>query len=86
MAISVAVLVGETAEWIPEIVEKTKKLTVGPGSQNVDISPVNTKDSLHRIEKLIGEGAKDAKVLLDGRGVKVQGYEKGNFVGPTVID
>ena len=86
MAISVAVLVGETAEWIPEIVEKTKKLTVGPGSQNVDISPVNTKDSLHRIEKLIGEGAKDAKVLLDGRGVKVPGYEKGNFVGPTVID
>ena len=86
MAISVAVLVGETAEWIPEIVEKTKKLTVGPGSQNVDIAPVNTKDSLHRIEKLIGEGAKDAKVLLDGRGVKVQGYEKGNFVGPTVID
>lgn len=52
----------------------------------MDISPVNTKDSLHRIEKLIGEGAKDAKVLLDGRGVKVQGYEKGNFVGPTVID
>lgn len=52
----------------------------------MDISPVNTKDSLHRIEKLIGEGARDAKVLLDGRGVKVQGYEKGNFVGPTVID
>lgn len=29
---------------------------------------------------------KEAKVLLDGRGVKVPGFEKGNFVGPTVID
>lgn len=29
---------------------------------------------------------KEAKVLLDGRGVKVPGFEKGNFIGPTVID
>lgn len=31
MAISVAVMVGESADWIPSIVEKTKKLQVGPG-------------------------------------------------------
>lgn len=35
---------------------------------------------------MIESGAKQAKVLLDGRGVKVPGYEKGNFVGATVID
>lgn len=36
---------------------------------------------------MIGQGAKEgAKVLLDGRGYKVPGYEKGNFVGATVID
>jgi len=42
MAISVAVMVGESQNWIPEIVEKSKSLTVGPGNQNKDIAPMNT--------------------------------------------
>lgn len=87
MAISVAILVGDAQQWIPDIVEKTRKLTVGPGSANVDISPLYTKDAKERVERLITESEKKgAKILLDGRGYKVQGYEKGNFVGPTVID
>jgi malonate-semialdehyde dehydrogenase (acetylating)/methylmalonate-semialdehyde dehydrogenase len=32
MAISTAVMVGESQKWIPEIVEKCRKLTVGPGN------------------------------------------------------
>ena len=43
MAISVVVLVGDADSWIPEIVEKTKKLTIGPGSENPDIGPTNNK-------------------------------------------
>jgi len=86
MAISVAVMVGESANWIPEIVEKSKKLTVGPGSGNFDIAPLISKESKARVEGLIAAGAKEAKVLLDGRGIKIKGYENGNFVGPTVID
>lgn len=87
MAISVAILVGDSQQWIPEIVEKTKKLTVGPGSQNVDIAPLNNKDALSRVNNLIDLGGKQgAKVLLDGRNYKVQGYDRGNFVGPTIID
>jgi len=35
---------------------------------------------------LIDKGAKEATVLLDGRNITVKGYEKGNFVGPTIID
>lgn len=61
-------------------------MTVGPGHENVDIAPLNTKDALQRVLGLIEKGSKEAKVLLDGRGVKVQGFEKGNFVGPTIID
>jgi malonate-semialdehyde dehydrogenase (acetylating)/methylmalonate-semialdehyde dehydrogenase len=38
------------------------------------------------VEGLIESGTKDAKVLLDGRGYKVPGFEKGNWIGPTVID
>ncbi len=40
MAIAVVVLVGDTKEWIPEIVEKSKKLKVGSGFENFDIAPL----------------------------------------------
>jgi malonate-semialdehyde dehydrogenase (acetylating)/methylmalonate-semialdehyde dehydrogenase len=40
MAIAVVVLVGDTKDWIPEIVEKTKKLKVGSGFDNFDIAPI----------------------------------------------
>lgn len=53
MAISVAIMVGESQEWIPEIVEKSRKLTVGAGTQVVDISPLITKESKTRVESLI---------------------------------
>ena len=53
---------------------------------NVDIGPVISKDSKKRIEKIIEGVAKEGgHVLLDGRGVKVDKYPNGNFVGPTVI-
>jgi malonate-semialdehyde dehydrogenase (acetylating)/methylmalonate-semialdehyde dehydrogenase len=87
MAISVAVLVGDAQQWIPEIVEKSKKLSVGSGMSNADIAPIITKESKERVEKLIGTAEKQgAKILLDGRGVKVPGFEKGNFIGQTIID
>jgi len=47
---------------------------------------MNSKTSLERVEYLVGAGTKEAKVLLDGRGIKVDGFPKGNFIGPTVID
>ena len=86
MATSVVVMVGDAAEWIPEIVEKTKTLTVGPGHENPDISPLNNIEHLRKVERLIADGEKNASLLLDGRGVKVEGYPKGNFIGPTIID
>jgi len=36
--------------------------------------------------KLIEQGSKEAKLILDGRGVKVAGHEDGNFIGATIID
>lgn len=86
MAIAVVVLVGDTQKWIPEIVEKTRKLKVGPGKDNFDIAPLHSKEHQKRVEDLIEDGAKNATILLDGRGVKVEGYPNGNFVGPTIID
>ena len=87
MALSVTVLVGEAQEWVPELVEKAKQLKIGPGTdESVDIAPLNSVEALERVERLIESGAKDGKLLLDGRKPKVDGYPKGNWVGPTVID
>ena len=87
MAISVVVLVGETRDWLPDIIEKAKKLKVGSGyDPSVDIAPMNSKEALKRVGVYIETGSKDAKLVLDGRNVKVHEYPKGNFIGPTIID
>lgn len=35
---------------------------------------------------MIADGQKNATLLLDGRGVQVEGYPNGNWIGPTIID
>src|SRR5579862_8049172 len=87
MATSVAVLVGDANKWIPDIVEKAKTLKVNAGTEKgADLGPVISKQALERIEGLIEAGVKEgAKLELDGRKPKIAGYEKGNFVAPTVF-
>jgi len=53
----------------------------------VQMGPVITRASKQRVEGLIAKGSADgAKAALDGRAVKIAGHERGNFVGPTVLD
>jgi malonate-semialdehyde dehydrogenase (acetylating)/methylmalonate-semialdehyde dehydrogenase len=87
MATSVTVLVGEAQKWIPDIVAKAKTLKVNAGSEKgTDVGPVVSKNAKNRILGLVEEGVKQgAKLELDGRSVKVPGFEKGNFVGPTIF-
>ena len=54
--------------------------------EGADLGPVISPQAKKRVVDLVTSGEKEgAKVLLDGRSIKVDGYEKGNFVGPTVI-
>jgi malonate-semialdehyde dehydrogenase (acetylating) / methylmalonate-semialdehyde dehydrogenase len=87
MATSVTVLVGEAQKWIPDIVSKAKTLKVNAGSEKgTDLGPVVSKNAKNRVLGLIEEGVKaGAKLDLDGRNIKVAGYEKGNFIGPTIF-
>ena len=86
MALSVAVLVGEANDWIPELVAKAKALRVGAGVDNPDLGPLVSCSARDRVLSLIEQGVKEgAKLELDGRSVSVDGYPDGNFVGPTIL-
>lgn len=87
MANSVLVLVGKAGEWLPEIIEKSKNLKVGPGIQrDADLGPLVSPQALKRVVSLIDKGEKEGATLaLDGRGCTVEGYPEGNFVGPTIF-
>lgn len=87
MANSVAVLVGQARDWLPEIVDKAKELRVGPGiDRTTDVGPLVNKNARERVLRLIDSGvSQGARLELDGRQVSVMGYESGNFVGPTIF-
>ncbi|KIW83755.1 methylmalonate-semialdehyde dehydrogenase (acylating) [Fonsecaea pedrosoi CBS 271.37] len=87
MALSVLLSVGETQQWIPDLVERTKSLRVDGGFENdVDLGPVITPQARKRVEGLIASAEEEgATILLDGRGYKPSKYPNGNWVGPTII-
>lgn len=87
MALSTAVFVGESSKWLPDLVARAKGLKVCCGfEKGANLGPLITKQAKERAERLITNAEKEgAKIILDGRGIKVPGYSNGNFVGPTVI-
>jgi len=89
MAISVAVAVGDIAEkLVNNIHEKAQKIKVAPWtSSEAEMGPVISKEHKEKVENYISIGEQEgAKLLLDGRNYKIQGYEKGYFLGPTLFD
>ena len=90
MAISVAVPVGEkTADRLVEaLAPKIRMMKVGPATDpEFEMGPVITADAKRRIEALIGQGVKEgAELVVDGRGLELQGYERGFFLGGSLFD
>ena len=87
MALSVVVLVGAAGAWIDEIKAKAESLIVSAGKHDKDLGPLISPAAKARVEHLIGTGVEEgASLILDGRGITVEGFEKGNFVGPTIFD
>lgn len=65
MALSVAILVGETQNWIPELVQRAQKLKVNAGHEpGTDVGPVISPQAKERILKLIESGIKQVSKTL----------------------
>ncbi|MEI6766245.1 MAG: CoA-acylating methylmalonate-semialdehyde dehydrogenase [Bacteroidota bacterium] len=82
MSACVIVAVGDCDATINRVVELASKVRCG-----FEMGAIVTRDSMNSIVGFINRAEKDgAKVILDGRNVVVAGKEKGNYVGPTIID
>jgi malonate-semialdehyde dehydrogenase (acetylating)/methylmalonate-semialdehyde dehydrogenase len=82
MAAGAMIGVGNVDHIIDKICDEARKIIPGE-----NLGAVINKASQERIERLITEAeAQGAKILVDGRHVKVAGKENGSYVGPTVID
>ena len=90
MAISVAVPVGEgTADRLIEKLEpRIRSLNVAPYTDSAsDMGPVISREALERIKGYIAEGeAAGARLVVDGRDLRLQGYEDGYFLGGCLFD
>jgi malonate-semialdehyde dehydrogenase (acetylating)/methylmalonate-semialdehyde dehydrogenase len=89
MAISVAVPVGDaTADrLIAALRPKVEALTVGPCTANPDFGPLVTGAARDRAAALVDAGiAEGARLVVDGRGLRLQGYENGFYLGPCLFD
>ena len=89
MAISVAVAVGGIGDKLIEtMAPRVRALKIGPGTDNsAEMGPLVTKVHLDKVTGYIDAGvAEGAKLVVDGRGLKLQGYENGNFIGGTLFD
>jgi malonate-semialdehyde dehydrogenase (acetylating) / methylmalonate-semialdehyde dehydrogenase len=90
MAISVAVPVGEATAnaLIAKLIPRINALKIGPStSLDADYGPVVTAQALDKIKSYLDIGeAEGAKLVVDGRGFKLQGYENGYYLGPCLFD
>jgi len=87
MAISVAVLVGESREWVDDIRQEMARLCPGAWDDaDAAYGPVISPEAKQRVLTLIEQGKREgATCLLDGSDCEVEGYPNGNWVGPTLF-
>jgi len=89
MAQSVAVAVGKIGnQLVTKLAKKVESLKVGPGmDKNSEMGPLVTKQHLEKVRGYVDLGVQEgAKLVVDGRNIKFQGYEKGFYIGGCLFD
>jgi malonate-semialdehyde dehydrogenase (acetylating)/methylmalonate-semialdehyde dehydrogenase len=83
------VAVGDIYEPLKQkLLEAAKSIKVGNGlDESVQMGPLRSKQAKEKVLSYIETGLKEgAKLILDGRNIKVEGFENGYFIGPTIFD
>jgi malonate-semialdehyde dehydrogenase (acetylating) / methylmalonate-semialdehyde dehydrogenase len=89
MAISTAVAVGKAGDaLVSKVLDRANRLRTGPGlDPSSDMGPLVTGAAKDKVAGLIETGVNEgAKLVLDGRDVRVEGHEDGFYIGPTLFD
>jgi malonate-semialdehyde dehydrogenase (acetylating)/methylmalonate-semialdehyde dehydrogenase len=89
LAGAVVLAVGEIYETLRDrLVDAASRIKVGNGlDESVQMGPVVSQRALERILGCIDQGLTEgAELILDGRGVRVEEYPNGCFIGPTLFD
>ncbi|HJS31091.1 MAG TPA: CoA-acylating methylmalonate-semialdehyde dehydrogenase [Alphaproteobacteria bacterium] len=89
MAVSVAVAVGKAGDaLLDRLAPRVRGLKVGPGTDaDAEMGPLVTKQHLDKVRSYVDLGVQEgAKLVVDGRGLKLQGYENGFFIGGCLFD
>ena len=89
MAQSVAVAVGDIGDrLVDKLSKKVEVLKVGPGlDKSSEMGPLITKDHLEKVKSYVDHGIKEgAKLIVDGRNIKLQGFENGFYIGGCLFD
>lgn len=89
MAISVVVAVGDVADkLVAQLTPRVEQLKIGPGTNDAsEMGPLVTRTHLDRVTSMIDAGvAEGAKLVVDGRNLRLPGYEDGFFIGGSLFD
>jgi malonate-semialdehyde dehydrogenase (acetylating) / methylmalonate-semialdehyde dehydrogenase len=89
MAVSVAVAVGGVGDrLIDKLAPRVRALKIGPGTDpEAEMGPLVTRQHLERVGSYVDLGVREgAKLAVDGRGLKLQGFENGFFLGGCLFD
>jgi malonate-semialdehyde dehydrogenase (acetylating)/methylmalonate-semialdehyde dehydrogenase len=89
MAISVAVAVGDCGDkLVAALKPKLAALRVGAGTEpDIEMGPLVTREHRDKVRALVDAGvAEGAALVVDGRGFKLPGHERGFFLGPSLFD
>ncbi|MBN8901075.1 MAG: aldehyde dehydrogenase family protein, partial [Rhodospirillales bacterium] len=89
MAVSVAVAVGNVGDALVEkLAPRVRALKIAPGTDpEAEMGPLVTREHMMKVSGYIDQGEREgAKLVVDGRGLKLQGYENGFFLGGTLFD
>ncbi len=89
MAVSVAVAVGNAGDSLMnKLIPRVRSLKIGPGTDlDSEMGPLVTASHKAKVENYIESGIKEgASLVVDGRGLILQGYENGFYTGGSLFD